>query len=248
MDHHTLAIVSLVGSSLDVLGALYLAYDLLGGEHGPLRTLSRMVTYGILFAIGYGIGLGPVYGIACGATHGLSLAREYARASRGMLRPGFWYDATASAIRSAGFGIAAAWYFGPVFGLAFAALSTLSQIVAYRFDIRPTREYAPGPRPRVTRWQLLSALNRTVGYGVVAWTLCRFLAHRPDIALSFALRFGLTMGIVTAIFGSLTPVVEWAADHVPERRMGVFGVILILAGFALQSVQYWLSLIDIPVR
>jgi len=39
MDHHTLAIVSIVGSCLDLLGALYLAYDLLGGEPGPLRPL-----------------------------------------------------------------------------------------------------------------------------------------------------------------------------------------------------------------
>jgi len=42
MDKHTLALISAVGSSLDMLGTLYLAYDLLGGEHGPLRTLSRV--------------------------------------------------------------------------------------------------------------------------------------------------------------------------------------------------------------
>ena len=53
IDRHTLALVSIVGSSLDVLGALYLAYDLLGGEHGPLRTLTRGVTYGALFGGGY---------------------------------------------------------------------------------------------------------------------------------------------------------------------------------------------------
>jgi hypothetical protein len=34
IDKHTLAVVSIVGSSLDLLGALYLAYDLLGGERG----------------------------------------------------------------------------------------------------------------------------------------------------------------------------------------------------------------------
>ena len=44
MDKHTLALISIIGSSLDVLGALYLAYDLLGGEPGPLRTLTRAVT------------------------------------------------------------------------------------------------------------------------------------------------------------------------------------------------------------
>ena len=59
VDKHTLALVSIIGSSLDVLGALYLAYDLLGGEHGPLRILTRGVTYGALFGAGYSIGLGP---------------------------------------------------------------------------------------------------------------------------------------------------------------------------------------------
>ena len=39
MDRHTLALISIIGSSLDVLGALYLAYDLLGGEHASFLTL-----------------------------------------------------------------------------------------------------------------------------------------------------------------------------------------------------------------
>jgi hypothetical protein len=34
IDKHTLALISIIGSSLDVL-ALYFAYDPLGGEHGP---------------------------------------------------------------------------------------------------------------------------------------------------------------------------------------------------------------------
>ena len=34
LDKHTLALISIIGSSLDVFGALYLAYDLLGGEPG----------------------------------------------------------------------------------------------------------------------------------------------------------------------------------------------------------------------
>src|ERR1700683_2144288 len=58
MDHHTLAAISIAGTSLDVLGSLYLAYDLLGGQHGPLRLLTRAVTYSIVFGVGYGIGLG----------------------------------------------------------------------------------------------------------------------------------------------------------------------------------------------
>ena len=46
IDKHTIALISIIGCSLDLLGAMYLAYDLLGGEHGPLRTLTRAVTYG----------------------------------------------------------------------------------------------------------------------------------------------------------------------------------------------------------
>jgi len=70
IERHTLALVSIVGSSLDVLGALYLAYDLLGGEHGPLRTLPRGITYGMLFGAGYGLAFGPVFGLASGVAHG----------------------------------------------------------------------------------------------------------------------------------------------------------------------------------
>src|ERR1700675_140650 len=105
IDKHTLALISIVGGALDMLGALYLAYDLLGGEHGPLRTLTRGVTYGVLFGTGYGLGLGPVFGLASGVAHGFTLAWEFSRASRRGPKPGFWYDAVMSAIRGAGFGL-----------------------------------------------------------------------------------------------------------------------------------------------
>jgi hypothetical protein len=58
MDHHTVAAFSITGTCLDVLGSLYLAYDLLGGQHGPLRLLTRAVTYSVVFGIGYSLGLG----------------------------------------------------------------------------------------------------------------------------------------------------------------------------------------------
>src|ERR1700678_2849499 len=103
IDKHTLALVSIIGSSLDVLGALYLAYDLLGGEHGPLRTLSRAVTHGALFGIGYGLFLGPIFGLASGVAHGITLAREFSRASRHDPQPGSCMDTAMSGIRGCGF-------------------------------------------------------------------------------------------------------------------------------------------------
>jgi hypothetical protein len=91
IDKHTIALISIIGCSLDLLGAMYLAYDLLGGEHGPLRTLTRAVTYGGLFGVGYGLGLGPSFGLAAGATAGVTLGWEFSRARSADLNQA-WYD------------------------------------------------------------------------------------------------------------------------------------------------------------
>jgi hypothetical protein len=247
IDRHTLALVSIVGSSLDLLGAMYLAYDLLGAEHGPLRTLTRGVTYGVLFGAGYGLALGPVFGLTSGAAHGVTLAWEFARAARHQPKPGLWYDAAMSAIRGFGYALGTAYLFGATFGIAFGILSSVGQVIAYRAGIRPTIDYAPATRPRMTKLQLLAAVNRTVGYAIAGY-ISALLGHQRAMALSVGLKVGLVIGTVTALSGSCTPLVEWAADHVPAKRMGVIGVGLILVGFALQSVQYWLTLLDVTVR
>lgn len=65
---------------------------------------------------------------------------------------------------------------------------------------------------------------------------------------SLGLKTGVVIGLATAIVGACTPFIEWFADHAPEKRMGVFGVGLILIGFSLQSVQYWVALLDVTVR
>jgi hypothetical protein len=67
-------------------------------------------------------------------------------------------------------------------------------------------------------------------------------------AQNIGIRAGLAIGVVTAVAGACTPFIEWNADHVPEKRMGIFGVGLILIGFTLQSVQYWVALLDVSVR
>ena len=247
IDRHTLALVSIVGSSLDVLGALYLAYDLLGGEHGPLRTVTRGVTYGALFGAGYGLALGPVFGLATGVAHGITLAWEFSRASRGGPKPGFWYDTAMSAVRGLGFALGAAYLYGGAFGAVFGALSTVGQALAYRVGIRPTLDYQPATRPRLTKHQLLAAVNRTVGYAAAGY-ISALTAHQRANALSVGLKAGLAIGAVTAISGACTPFVEWFADHVPEKRMAVSGVGLILIGFTLQSIQYWLALLDVAIR
>jgi hypothetical protein len=246
VDRHALAILAITGSSMDMVGALYLAYDLLGGLHGPLRTVTRGVTYGLLFGAGFAIAMGPAFGLAAGAAHGLSLAWEFGRASRGRFDNALWRDIVASGIRALGFGIGAGWLFGPVFGATFGGLSLLGQAVAYRFGLRPTMDYRPAARLRITKWQLLSAVNRTIGYGVAGYISSAVSHHAQGAAL--AIRSGLAIGAVTAVSTLFMPMIEWWADHVPEKRMAVFGVVLIAVGFLLQSAQYWTVVLDWTVR
>ena len=243
IDKHTIALISIIGCSLDVLGALYLAYDLLGGEHGPLRTLTRAVTYGVLFGVGFGLGLGVVFGLAAGATTGVTLGWEFSRAAKERPRPGFWYDVAMSAIRAAGYGLGVSYLYGARFGIVFGVLGTAGQVFAYRIGIRPTIDYQPVARPRLTRNQVLSAINRTFGY-LVAGYLSALAAGQRANSVSIAIRVGLVIGLVTAALTAFTSFIEWGSDHVPEKSMGVFGVALILVGFALQSFQYWSTLFD----
>jgi len=53
------------------------------------------------------------------------------------------------------------------------------------------------------------------------------------------------IGTVTGIGGAIVPLIEYYADNLPERRLGTFGIGLILCGFALQSFQYWVALLDV---
>ncbi len=244
MDHHTVAVVSITGTCLDVLGSLYLAYDLLGGQHGPLRLLTRAVTYSIVFGIGYGLGLGLFFGLASGIATGITLAIEFSRASRGLDHYSLLWEGLFSAIR--GFAFAAGLYriLGFGFAIAFAILITAGQVFAYSRGMRPATDYAAARRPRLTRRQFWGTVIRTIGYMVSA-LICSAFIHHVDHAWLFAIRVGLVTGIVTGVGGSINPYIEYYADNLPERRLGAFGIGLIFFGFALQSLQYWLALFDV---
>ncbi|HEV8145545.1 MAG TPA: hypothetical protein VGP79_04160 [Bryobacteraceae bacterium] len=246
MDHHVVAAFSIGGICLDVLGGLYLAYDLLGGQHGPLRLLTRMVTYSLVFAIGYGLGMGVFFGIACGVTTGITLAIELQRVASRHDHYALGWEALFSAIRGIGVGVAISPIAGAPYALAFAAMVTAGQVMAYSRGMRPGLDYSASGRPRFTVRQRWGALARTVGYTATA-LLCGALAGHLEHPWRFALRLGLVTGLVTASGITIIPFIEYYADNLPERRLGVFGIGLVLCGFALQSVQYWVAMLDIPI-
>src|SRR5205807_10532399 len=120
MDRHVIAAISIAGTSLDLLGAMYLAYDLLGGKHGPLRTLTRGVTYAALFGLAFGLPLGWRFGLAVGLTHGFTLAVEFSRAARQQPAYGLLFDAGFSLIRALGYGTGLYFYENHSLGGRFA--------------------------------------------------------------------------------------------------------------------------------
>jgi len=244
MDHHTLAVVSITGTCFDVLGSLYLAYDLLGGQHGPLRLLTRAVTYSIVFGIGYALGLGLFFGLASGIATGITIAIELNRAARGLDHYSLPWEAIFSAIRGVGFGAGLSRIVGLGFAAAFAILITVGQVFAYSRGMRPATDYTASRRPRLTRRQILGTVLRTIGY-IASALICSVFIQHVEHAWLFAIRVGLVTGIVTAVGVTVNPFIEYYADKLPERRLGVFGIGLILCGFTLQSLQYWLALFDV---
>jgi len=247
MDHHTVAAVSIAGSCLDVLGSLYLAYDLLGGQHGPLRLLTRAVTYSVVFGIGYGFGLGLIFGVASGAATGITVAIELSRVARRQDHYPLLWEGVFSAIRGLAFGAGLYVLVGLRFGAAFALLATLGQIFAYSQGIRPGFDYGASRRPHLTRRQLLAAVVRTAGYMTTA-LVCSALVQHLEHPWILALRVGIVTGIVTAIGNALGPFIEYFSENLPARIMGAFGIGLIFVGFTLQSFQYWLVVLDVPVK
>jgi hypothetical protein len=247
IDKHTLAIVNIIGGSFDMLGSLYLAYDLLGGKHGPLRLLTRMVTYSIVFGIGYGIGLGLFFGLASGIATGLTLSIEFNRAARGLDHYSLPWEALFSALRGFAFGAGLYRFLGLEFALAFCILITVGQVIGYSRGMRPALDYVASRRPRLSRRLFWGTVIRTVGYIVTA-LVCSALVHRVDHAWTFAMRVGLVTGLVTGVGATVYPFIKYYADNLPERRLGALGIGLMLCGFAMQSLQYWLALFNVQPK
>jgi hypothetical protein len=247
MDHHLIAAVSISGISLDVLGGLYLAYDLLGGQHGPLRLLTRIVTYSIVFGVGYGLGLGLFFGIVAGAATGITIAIELHRMGSRHDHYSLPWEALFSAVRGVAFGAGLYRMLGFSYAATFAALITMGQIVAYSNGLRPSMDYSAIRRSRLTRRQIWSSLMRTAGY-IAAALACSTLVQHVEHPWSFAVRLGVVTGLVTTMGAMVNPYIEYYADNLPVRRLGVFGICLVFCGFLLQSVQYWVELLDVAVK
>lgn len=242
MSTHVVAVISLTGLGLDLFGALYLAYDLLGGSHGPIRTVTRVLTYSLAWTAFLTLGIGFPFGAIAGAGYGALLGLEY----------GLWQETRDLKFRSEIFGLlrgavlglAGGVSYGLRFGLIGAPLAAFWLVLASRFRFSVASEYTLERsrfviRPVVLRNQAIRVLGTTAALDLAAiasgWTAHDFW--------TFTIRYALAAWLGGAIIGSGAPVVEAWADRLPSRSLGFFGTVLILVGFALGSVEYWVQLL-----
>jgi len=250
IDHRTLAEVAMSGSILDAVGGLYLSYDLLGGQHGPLALFTRSASYTLFFALGYGIPFGLYFGVVTGIGLGIILAVELERVSRHQRLYGsspLFNVPLFGVARGILFGVASLKAFGIEFGIIFGTLSAVVLGGVYYLRFAPTYDYRSHTRPVLNTHRILASVWRGVALGV-SGTLAGWIVTGQVLFDNFGIRIGITAGVVSMIVAMFSPLVEWHIDNIPPRRLGALGVVLILMGLVLQSFQYLPTILDIPVH
>jgi hypothetical protein len=226
-------ILSLSGVILDALGGLYLAYDLLGGKNGPLRTLTKSVSYGVMFGAAYGLPLGVWFGLAGLLISGPALSIEIGRRSLSDVHP-FDKALTHGVLRALSFGAAGWLSLDPWFGINFGIFSAAALVSTYALLGPPV--VVSSRRPRLDKGVLKRAAFRGGSLGLAA--VLSGLIHRESHALAYGVKVGMVTGMSSAILVAVSPAVEAWVDNLPDRRLGGYGAILVLIGSLFQTLQY----------
>ncbi len=240
--HNLIPILSLTGVILDALGGLYLAYDLLGGKYGPLRTVTKGVSYGVMFGTIYGLALGTWFGLTGLVVSGPVLSVEIGRRNVRKAQP-FSAALIFGLLRAVGFG-AAGWLAKDMwFGINFGILSAIGLVAAY-LTIGGPDLYSG--RPRIDRIVLTRAAFRAGSIGLAA--VLAGAIHKEHDALRYGLEVGLVTGTASGVLLAVAPSVESWVDRLPDRRLGGFGAILVLIGSLLQTLQYLFPLFGLAAK
>jgi hypothetical protein len=241
LDAHQVALIDLAGIALNAFGTLYLAYDLLGGEAGPLRIVTRALTYGLLFALSYGIFLGARFGLVAALGLGGALAVELPSAL-GKKELSKTRHVVLAAVRGLSLGLGVALTFDWKMGLVIAVVATIALAISYFAGFAPSHSARSLDRlpKHFHRTQLLASLVRGLIY-----LLAGFCGGLLFGDLRRGVRIGGLLALVVAITSAATsvmsPYVEVWATELPPKRMGFYGILMMIAGSLVQTIQYWPS-------
>jgi hypothetical protein len=225
----------------DALGGLYLAYDLLGGRKGPLRLVTKSVSYGVMFGSAYGLSLGVWFGLAGLLVSGPALSIEIHRRDVNRVHP--FFEAVAfGLLRAVSFGTAGWLSKDSQFGINFGMFCAVGFVAAYLI-VGPPAGISLG-HPRIDKAVLKRAAFRGISLGLAA--VLSGAIHKERHALSYGVYVGVVTGLASGILVAVAPAVEAWADNLPDRRLGGYGAILVLIGSLFQTLQYVVPLAGMP--
>lgn len=242
MEPHFAAQLTLLGMACDVVGGIYLAYDLLGGEKGPLNTFFRLVNYSLLAVLIFCISLGPKFALPAGLGIGCAFGLHLENASRS--KPdSFSFLIKLGLIRAVGIGLGV-WVNGfTKMAWIMAAFVMLISLVLPRMGISPAAVYQSEKKPQLKKKQLIIAAVLGGIAMITAFIGAAFTGQSE--MFQFAVRMGLTFACTTLIITTLSPIIEWYADNLPPKTFGFIGAILFVIGFSIQALPSVAVMYDI---
>lgn len=235
--------ISLLGMLLDAAGGLFLAYDLLGGEKGPLSTFTRMFTYSCLGVLFYGSAMGLRFGLIVGTCIGSCLGLHLERLGKDKKDTPL-FMLSISIVRAAGLGYAVYLEGHPI-------VATVGSMVVFCASmLLPALNL--GPAMLIDKSNKRPSLNKQkVGFAVllgiiVAFTdlICLQFAGVAKQDLTHMVRLSATVVMATLIISAISPTIEWYADNVEPKVLGYLGTILFIVGFMLQAFPSLLTVLS----
>jgi len=243
MDDHVAAIITVIGMTCDVMGGLYLAYDLLGGENGPLARLTKIVNYSVLLVLLFLPTMGLKFALIVGISFGTALGLNFDRAGKGIPDTNKFLLGTA-VLRGSAITGAVALKENYTLGLTMGVLVFIMSMVLPRFKISPTMLYNSGKKPQLTLKQVLIALSLmacAIGSGLIGASI----AHGSAQTVTFVIKFGVTFGFAIFVVSTVSPVIEWYSDNLPPQTFGTAGVMLFIIGFLIQAIPSVATIFDV---
>jgi hypothetical protein len=245
LSEHAVAGLSLAGSVCDMVGALYLAYDVFRRHAGPLGLLTRAVTYSLVMALpGWGL-LGLAFAAIAGSGLGGLIAFDQWRLSRHQrlqLSSPLTQSAWAGAARGMILGLACVPDHGLRFGLAASGCAGGLAGLLYGAGLVPTyRPYRGGgwlPPRHVIRAAFLRGL--ALGAGVVAAGALVGRGGTAGAGATAALGLELAglIALVSILIALVAPVVEFWIENAGDSFFVYAGLSLLFCGLVLDSIPH----------
>lgn len=244
MDNNLSAIVTIIGMTCDVMGGLYLAYDLLGGENGPLARLTKVVNYSVLITLIFLFPLGFRFAVVVGFAFGTALGLHFDRAGRGIPDTNKFLLGT-GLLRGAAITTALWPAVSSALAIIMGILVMCMSYILPKFKISPALVYQSGKKPQLHWKQLLLAVL-IGGVALASGLFGATITHSDHKTIFSVLKFSATFAMMVLLVTSVSPLIEWYSDNLPPKTFGTAGVILFITGFLIQALPSLVTILQMP--